>query len=87
MNMSIGFIKERKVLYYSDCIWTRIVQTLIELIPLLLAIIILFELYTQERDFIWSLLNVEYTSTQQNSSCSHCAVTGQWRCGDYPLIY
>ena len=25
--------------------------------------------------------------TQQNSSCSHCAVTGQWRCGDYPLTY
>ena len=25
--------------------------------------------------------------TQQNSSCSHCAVTEQWRCGDYPLTY
>ena len=26
-------------------------------------------------------------SKQQNSSCSHCAVTGQWWCGDYPLTY
>ena len=26
-------------------------------------------------------------TTQQNSSCSHCAVTGQWRCGDYLLTY
>ena len=26
-------------------------------------------------------------STQQNSSYSHCAVTGQWRCSDYPLTY
>ena len=25
--------------------------------------------------------------TQQNSSCSHCAVTGQLRYGDYPLTY
>ena len=25
--------------------------------------------------------------SQQNSLCSHCAVTGQWRCGDYPLTY
>ena len=25
--------------------------------------------------------------TQQNSSCSHCAVTGQWRCGDYSFTY
>ena len=24
---------------------------------------------------------------QQNSYCSHCAVTIQWWCGDYPLIY
>ena len=28
-----------------------------------------------------------FSPTQQNSYCSHCAVTGQWRCGDYPLIY
>ena len=27
------------------------------------------------------------TGTQLNSSCSHCAVTGQWRCGDYPLTH
>ena len=42
----------------------------------------------------WDLKTLNYLcnylitySTQQNSYCSHCAVTGQWRCGDYPLTY
>ena len=38
----------------------------------------------------WRLLYYDYTFgklTQQNSSCRHCAVTGQWRCGDYPFNY
>ena len=44
-------------------------------------------------EHIWDLLVVGnihsqvLIHTQQNSSCSHWAVTGQWRCGDYPLTY
>ena len=30
---------------------------------------------------------VWYRTTQQNSSRGHCAVTGQWLCGDYSLTY
>ena len=34
------------------------------------------------------LINIQRTApTQRNSSCSHCAVTRQWQCGDYPLTY
>ena len=36
---------------------------------------------------IMAFSNSDLQTTQPNSSCSHCAVTGQWRCGDYPLIY
>ena len=33
------------------------------------------------------VLTYKFTSTQQNSSCSHRAVTGQWLGGDYSFTY